>query len=345
MNLPTRGLTDLVRDMSASITASAGRLIDVSAGSVLRAVIEANAAISLWIQWLILLTSASGIVTFSRYSAISATFVPSGTEVKTQDGYISFMVTADPASSAWQADLNAYSLSNGVLSMDLPIAASIAGSLGNVLPNTITLLASAVTGIDFVNNPNASTGGEDPESDIAFRIRFANFFAARSRATSDAIGYAISLVQSDLRYVIRENVDATGDVRPGNVLIIVDDGSGLLGDALFQSLSTAIAAVRPIGTTISIQPPRVVQVEVGLSMQYPPELSISEIELQLRSLIEDYVNKLPIGGTLSVTRISQQAYQAEPDIVNISNVTLNGLAADLVAGPAEAFKCHSVVFN
>ncbi len=48
MNLPTRNLTDIVRDMSAAITASAGRLIDISVGSVLRAIIEANAAIVLW---------------------------------------------------------------------------------------------------------------------------------------------------------------------------------------------------------------------------------------------------------------------------------------------------------
>jgi uncharacterized phage protein gp47/JayE len=289
--------------------------------------------------------AASGIVTFSRYTAISAAYVPSGTEVKTQDGYISFVVTADPTNSVWQADLNAYSLSSGVMSIDLPIAASIAGASGNVLPNTITLLASAVPGIDFVNNANASTEGEDPEPDIAFRNRFANFFASRSRATADAIGYAISLVGADLRYLLRENVDAAGDLRPGNVLIIVDDGSGLLPDTLFQSLSTAIEAVRPIGTAISIQPPRVVQVEVGLSVQYPPGLLISVIQLRLRSLIEDYVSKLPIGGTLSVTRISQQAYQAEPDILNISNVVLNGQPADLVAEATEVFKCHSVLFN
>ena len=56
MNLPTRNFTDIVRDMSAAITASAGRLIDISIGSVLRAIVEANAAIVLWVQWLVLLT-------------------------------------------------------------------------------------------------------------------------------------------------------------------------------------------------------------------------------------------------------------------------------------------------
>jgi len=48
MNLPVRSFTDVVRDMSAAITASASSLIDISVGSVLRAILEANAAIALW---------------------------------------------------------------------------------------------------------------------------------------------------------------------------------------------------------------------------------------------------------------------------------------------------------
>src|SRR6202051_4424281 len=117
MDLPTRTLTDIVRDMSAAITSSAGRLIDLSVGSVLRSIIEANAAIVLWVQWLVLLTlqntragtstgtdldtwmadfsvsrlsavAASGTTTFSRYYAAATAFVPDGTIVKTQDGSV-----------------------------------------------------------------------------------------------------------------------------------------------------------------------------------------------------------------------------------------------------------------
>ena len=280
MDLPTRTLTDIVRDMSAAITASAGRLIDLSVGSVLRSIIEANAAVVLWVQWLILLTlqttraatstgtdldswmadfsllrlpaiAASGTATFSRYYASATAIVPAGTIVKTQDGAVSFVVTADPTNPAWLSAVTAYSLAIGVSSIDLPITASVPGLAGNVLANTITLLASAVPGIDFINNANVTSGGADPETDAAFRIRFTNFFAARSRATVDAIEYAISLVGAGLSYAIQENVDASGNPDLGNMLIIVDDGTGSLSDTLFNSLSVAISAVRPIGTTFS----------------------------------------------------------------------------------------------
>jgi uncharacterized phage protein gp47/JayE len=374
MILPIRSFTTIVRDMSATITASAGKLIDISVGSVLRALIEANAAIVLWVQWLTLLTlqttraatsigpdldswmadfslarlpaiAATGVATFSRFSGTAVAFVPIGTTVKTQDGAISFAVLADPSNLAWQGSLNAYCLATGVMAIDLPITAVVAGLSGNVLSDTITLVASAVPGIDFINNQNATTGGMDPESDAAFRSRFASFFAARSRATIDAIGYAISLVNPELNYVILENVDATGNTRPGNILIIVNDGSGAVADLLFNSLSIAIAAVRPVGTSFSIQPPQITEVQVSLSLECPSEVSVSTIQSLLQSAIESYINSRTIGTGLSVTRISQLAYQTEPQIVNISNVTLNGQAMDLIGRPTGSYQFSGLSFT
>jgi len=374
MNLPTRNFTDIVRDMSAAITASAGRLIDISIGSVLRAIVEANAAIVLWVQWLVLLTlqttraatssgtdldswmadfslsrlpavTSSGIATFSRFSGTATVFVAAGTVVKTQDGSVSFAVTVDLSNPAWQPSLSAYSLSPGVMSLDLPIAALISGQAGDVLANTITVLASPVSGIDTINNAAPTTGGEDPESDAAFRIRFANFFAARSRATLDAVGYAISLVGTNLSYVILENTDAAGSFYLGNMLIIVDDGSGSLSDSLFNSLSLAIQAVRPLGTTFSIQPPQIVQVQVSLSVQLPTSLSATTTQSLLQATIETYIINLPIGSALSLTRISLLAYQTESQIINVSNVTLNGQAADLIASATTSFMPQSVSFT
>ncbi len=155
-------------------------------------------------------------------------YVASGTIVKTQDGSVSFAVTVDQSNPAWQPSLSAYSLSPGVMSLDLPIRALVAGLSGNALSNTITVLASPVPGIDTINNAAPTSGGEAPETDAAFRVRFANFFAARSRATLDAVGYAISLVGSNLDYVILENADAARNLCLGNMLVVVNDGTGTL---------------------------------------------------------------------------------------------------------------------
>lgn len=374
MNIPTRDFTDIVRDMSAAITASAGRLIDMSVGSVLRAIIEANAAIVLWVQWLVLLAlqttraatstgvdldswmadfslsrlpaaTASGTATFSRFSSTGGAFVPVGTTIKTQDGSVSFLVAIDLTNPAWQPTLNAYSLAPGVMSINLPITAATPGLSGNVLSNTITILASAVPGIDTITNELATNGGGEPETDAAFRIRFTNFFATRSRATTDAIGYAISQVSPNLNYVIQENVDGSGNSQLGNMLVVIDDGSGSLADGLLSSLSYAIGAVRPVGTTFSIQPPQIIQVQVSLSVVFPPGISVTTIQNQVQLAIENYISKLPIGSTLSVTRISQLVYQTESRIINVSNVNLNGQLTDLLAPPTTSFILVSVNFT
>jgi uncharacterized phage protein gp47/JayE len=374
MDLPTRDFTAIVRDMSTAITTSASGLIDVSVGSILRAIIEANAAIVLWVQWLVLLTlqttraatstgvdldswmadfsfqrlpsiTASGVATFSRFSGTATALIPVGTFVKTLDGSIGFSVVMDSINPAWQASMNAYLLAIGVMSIDLPITANLPGTTGNVLANIITLLASAAPGIDSVNNQEPTTGGADAEPDTAFRNRFTNFFAARSRATLDAVGYAVSTIGQNLNYVIQENIDTSGNAKPGNMLITVDDGSGSLSGALFNSLSLAIEVVRPIGTTFSIQPPLITPVQVSLSISLPPESSIPTVQSLLQSAITQYINGRGIGSTLSVTRISQLIYQIEPLIINVSNIELNGQSADLRSLGTEAFQSAGVSFT
>ncbi len=374
MNIPLRSFTDTVRDMSSAITASSGKLVDTSVGSVLRAIIEANAAIVSWVQWLILLTlqatraststgtdldswmadfslprlpatAAVGTVIFSRLSAGGSAHVPVETVVKTQDGSTSFIITRDTAHTAWRSDLNAYFLDIGTVSLSLPVVAAIAGGSGNVLPNTITLIASALAGVDFVNNLIITTGGGDPETDDEFRKRFRNFFASRSKGTIEAIGYAVSQVKRDLNHVIQENTDASGYTRMGSILILIDDGTGLLTDTLRDSLAVAIDAVRPVGTMISIHPPKIIQVQVFVLMECPLNAPIDHIRSGIVTAVREYINKCPIGGRLSVSRIIQLIYQAQPKITNISRVSLNGQGEDISAPRASVFKFQDMVFG
>ena len=53
MQLSLRTFDTLVQSMAAAVQASAAQLLDLTVGSTLRAVLEANASIGLWMQWLI----------------------------------------------------------------------------------------------------------------------------------------------------------------------------------------------------------------------------------------------------------------------------------------------------
>jgi uncharacterized phage protein gp47/JayE len=119
MQLSLRNFNTLVQNMAAAVEASATQLVDLSVGSTLRAVLEANASIGLWMQWLILLVlrmtraatssggdldswmgdfslarlpaiAATGIVTFSRFTPTVAALIPAGALVRTSDGTQTF---------------------------------------------------------------------------------------------------------------------------------------------------------------------------------------------------------------------------------------------------------------
>src|SRR5690348_7832551 len=99
--------SSLVQNMAAYVQGSASQLLDLTVGSVLRAILEASASMALWLQWLVLqllaitrlatssgndvdsfvndfgLTrlpgvGATGTVTFGRFNNTPAAFIPVG---------------------------------------------------------------------------------------------------------------------------------------------------------------------------------------------------------------------------------------------------------------------------
>lgn len=374
MQLPLRTFGVMVQNMAAAVQASATQLVDLTVGSTLRAVLEANASIGLWIQWLILqvlratraatssgtdldswmadmtltrlpAVAATGIVTFSRFTATTAALVPAGALVRTADGTQTFSVAADASLPTWNAGSDGYVLVANIGSLDLPVVAQTLGSAGNVQPNTITLLASAIPGIDTVSNANGTHDGMDAESDDAFRSRFVNFIASRSRATLSAVGYAISSIQQGLSYTIEENVDPTGAPMVGSFVVTVDDGTGSPSASLLATVQTAVDAVRPVGSIFSVQRPTVLSVSVSLTITVQAGTLKAPIQASVGAAVGSFINGLPIGGGLPLTRIAQIAYSASPAITNVSQIFANGGAVDITPGATGVIKAGTIVVN
>src|SRR5579863_3257606 len=101
MQLQLRSFDTIVASAAAAVQAAAATVLDLTVGSVTRAVLEANAGLGLWMQWLILqvlqatraatsagsdldtwmadfgvtrqsAVAASGIVTLARFSPAAA---------------------------------------------------------------------------------------------------------------------------------------------------------------------------------------------------------------------------------------------------------------------------------
>jgi uncharacterized phage protein gp47/JayE len=374
MQLSLRTFTTLMQNMAAAVEASATQLVDLTVGSVLRAVLEANASIALWMQWLILLVlrttraatsngadldswmadfsltrlpavAATGTVTFSRFTPTSMALIPAGALVRTADGTQTFEVSTDTLLAAWAPASNGYFIAAGLATLDVPVTAQTPGVLGNVQAGTISLLASALPGIDSVTNGNPLQNGLDAEADSAFRNRFSNFITSRSRATVLAVGYAVSSIQQGLNYAIQENQDPTGQPLMGSFVVTVDDGSGTPSTSLLATVQTAVDAVRPVGSIFSIQPPAVTIVYVSLTIDVAVGTTKAQIVPLVGAAISSYINSLPIGASLPLTRIAQIAYSASSTVINVSQLLANGNAVDITPTVSGVLKAGVTAVN
>ena len=373
MKLQLQDFPTLVRGMAAGVQGASGALIDLTVGSVLRAVLEANASLALWLQWLIVqvlsttraatssgadldswmadysvarmpAVAATGSVTFARFTPGLATAVPLGTQVRSTDGTQSFTVVADTANPAWNATANAYQVAANASAVTLPVQAVAPGSAGNMQPGGITVLATAIAGIDTVTNAAAFTNGLDAEGDAALRGRFTNWAASLSRATPLAVRAAAAGVQQNVQTAIAEQVDTAGNPRAASFVLTVDDGSGAPSADLIGRVASAVENVRPVGITYAVQPPRLVPASIALTLTVSGSNKNALIG-PVATAITAFVNALPIGASLPVSRIATLAYGVDPGIVNVTGIAINGGTGDVVPPWNGAVKATSVTVS
>ncbi len=349
----------MVQQMAATLQGNASQLVDLTVGSVLRALLEASASVALWMQWLILqvlsttraatsvgpdldswmadfslarlpATSATGIVTFSRYTPGVMATIPVGSIVRVSQGLQTFSVIAQPANSAWNG-ASGYTLPAEITSVDVPVSATLSGSAGDVLSGAIGLLASPIPGIDIVTNAMPTTGGLDPETDAALRSRFQLYVNSRSLATKLAVLSSIANIQQGLRYTVLENQTIMGLPEIGNFCAIVDDGTGNPPSALLSAAQVAVNAVRPIGSTFSVNGPQVIRVAVTVVLETNNPLTHASVAVIVQQNIIAWIVGLPIGGILAISKLEAIAHGTDPSVVSVTSALINDLPNDLVA--------------
>ncbi len=374
MQLPLQTFSTLVTNAAAAVQGAASQLLDLTVGSTLRAILEANASMALWLQWLILqvlrttraatsegadldswmadyaftrlpASPAAGQATFSRFVAVAPAIIPAGSRIRTADASQTFAVLADAANPAWLASESGFQMASGVSSLSVPIQAVAAGAAGNVQAGAISLLATALPGIDTVSNTAPLTGGVDAETDTSLRTRFQNYLASLSRATLVAIQSAVASVQLGLSFIVQENINPDGSSRPGHFLVVVDDGTGAPAPTLLTNIATAVEAVRPIGTSFAVLAPTLLPAAISLSVTSDGTVAHTALTALVASAITTYVDGLAIGAGLPYSRVTQVAFAASPAITNVTAVLVNGGVADLAPGSIGVIRATSVVVS
>lgn len=369
MALNTKTFAQLVSDQVTAIQASSARLINTTIGSIVRALAESNAGVALWMQSLLLkllartraststgedldtwmsdfavsrlpAVSAVGDVTFSRFTATNAATIPVGASVQSRDGQQSFQVVADTTNPAY-AD-GAFMLGAGVSSIDVRVQAAVPGAGGNVVAGGISVLATAISGVDTVTNAAAFTNGSDAETDVAIRARFVAYVASLSKGTQAAIAYAISSLQIGLQHSFVENEQYSGATDYGYFYVVVDDGTGAPGSIVLNSVANAIEAVRPVTSRFGVFAPVINTANVAMTAAIGPGYDAAATKLIVQNAVRDYVNSLTLGQPLVYTRLLQVAYNASAGVTAITGLLINGGTVDIAATPKQVVKAGTV---
>ena len=373
MALQTYTFTQLVSNIAAAVQASASAALNFTAGSVLRAVAEAVSGVVLWLQAVVLqvltLTraatsagadldswcadygfarlaarAAAGQVTFSRFTATQQAVVPVNAGVQTADGTQKFFVTLDPTNTAYNAGLGGYVLPANTAGVSVPVQAVAAGSAGNVQAGAVSVLTSAVPGVDTVTNAAGFLTGLDAEPDAAFRARFVLYITSLSKGVKAAVASAVAGVQQGLNYTLTENYDYSGAYKPGYFYVVVDDGTGFASSALLASVSAAVEAVRGFTISYGVFAPADLTANVAMTLTTAPGFSHAAVAGAVGVALTTFLNSLTLGVSVPYTRLAGVAY-AVPGVLNVTAVTLNGGTADLAATPQQRVVAGTVTIG
>ena len=360
----TLDFTSLVRNQVTAIQALCAKALDFSLGSVLRAMVESNSSVVLWLEGLLIqllaITRAStcfgsdldswmtdysmireaatpgvGSVTFSRFTTGQLAAIQIGYQVESRFDSQAFAVTRDTTNSYYDTFSDSYLLPSDVLSITVPVQGMTPGAASNVVADSLTVLTQSVVGIDTVNNALSLNGGSDAESDSAFRARFVLYILSLSKATKSAISYAIVSLQPGIKYVLIENMNYAGQTQVGNFVAIIDDGTGYPSDALLAQAYNAIDAVRGFTITFNTHAP---VVEIATILMTLPGAN-DATKLLVKNALIDAVNALDLGDTFVFQLISTMTY----NICGIfpTEVSLNGSNGNLFVTATQVVRTNT----
>lgn len=372
LNIKTRD--QFVEDEIAAIQAAAPNTFLFPPGSIIRAFVDGHSSTAIWLQanqqllynrerlassqgedvdsfladfglTRLPAVPASGEVTFSSYTYNTQRLIAVGSTVTTPDGDVSFAVIVDTENANYNPSLNAYVMSPATPSIDVPVQATTAGTIGNVNANTITVITSPIPGVDTVTNAVAYDDGQNQQTDAQAKSYFVDYWNSLSKATKTAISYAIESYQEGVTFVLVENENYSDEVQFGFFYAVVDDGSGDPPDSFIDGIRNAVEEVRGFTIGFDIKKPIIVDADISATVVLPDDYSNPDLVSIITTALDNYINLIPFGSTLFYSRIAQVIYNAinsvAPTLIdqfNVTSVLLNGGTSDLTSTFKEKIK-------
>lgn len=350
----------LVANQAAAIQTQAKQLIDFGVGAILRAMVNANAAVGLWLQGLALQTMAlsrfassygtdadswgldwgyfrlgatyaTGFITYGRFTPTNNSLIPVGAIVSTpaimQTQFEVIEVSTYPN---WSPSQNGYTLNAGTPAITVPVQAVVAGSNGNVIAGAVNLAVTSISGVDYVTNALQMVGGSDAETDAAFKAGFPGYLASLARGTVAAITAAVEAIQVGTQCSIMVNFNYAGQPVQGYLTIIVDDGSGDPDSAFLANAAAVATAYAAAGVQVAVYGPTIILVDVSFTITTAAGYDHPTLVTIAGTAVETYIDALLDNQILYWSEVESVIQQSSLGVLGVYDLLINGGTVDLV---------------
>jgi len=172
----------------------------------------------------------------------------------------------------------------------------VAGRWGNVLAGTVTVMPKPVPGVEYVINKGDITNGVEAETDSELRERAKHALEFAGKATVSSLESAIRAVEGVRSLLIEDMPDEVA----GIVKVIVDGGDT-------DEIMRVIGETRAAGIKVEFSRPRIVYINVSLTITLPKEILPTTAVTEVEKLVRSYISSLRIGDDVLYSKIIDAA--------------------------------------
>lgn len=211
------------------------------------------------------------------------------------------------------------------------------GVIGDVPPNSITLMVTTLQGIKSVTNPAAATGGSDEETDdeLAMRImeRDRSIDSSFIGNDSDYHRWALEVDGVGSAVVIPEwQGKGTGTVK----VVIMDSNGAPANPALIQQVYDHImgpegdrsARLAPIGAILTVVTAESMGVNVAATVILDDDAQLDAVQAQFTKNLQAYFTEAVAEGSLVYTRVGSVLSETA-GVFDYTDLTVNEGTANI----------------
>lgn len=198
----------------------------------------------------------------------------------------------------------------------------------DVNTNAITSLVDVDGDVTAVTNAVPFTGGEDPEAIEAFRNAVLDWTQnPQSGSAKDLIAWALSIDGVESAAVFK-NVNLAGSTELGSVVVRISGPGGVVpsGDVV-DAVQSYLDDQDLANITIYVGTFTEQVESVTVFIAPLDDYTVEDLTSSVKGAIEDYVNGIPVGGTLYISGIISAVFR----LPGIANVTVEDPVSDVTS--------------